>query len=443
MNFLRATMHEVDEDVIRVLSSPGLDKTREEQEDAMEFLKKNHYIVENYREDEALLEDLYRKESATWRKIAVCIAIPSYDCQLKCVYCFRRLRSDIKNDSQTRKLPIDLFCAALDKLFDQEGIMSSQLSLTGGEPLLPKNEEIISSILHEAAKRKMNLLSITTNGVDMDTYLPLLKKYRIPVKVSLDGPQRIHDKRRIRRDGSGTFQSIVQNIEEARKHINIVLKFNADSQNIKYLPEFADFVVSRGWHEDKHFSFVVSTIKFVSSEYPYFLKWYDMLEKLMELHRKFPSTRLFNFYNTFTNFFDSWLKLSASRKFETRDNLLSVNCCYTPYGFVFDPEGIIYSCTVLQHEIGRYSPTFELYGEERQRMRDRNVATIEQCRRCKYGLLCGSGCAYEASQTTGSFENPMCPLPRDTMDSWVNSYLRFLYEMRGTWREGIPHERHE
>ncbi len=63
------------------------------------------------------------------------------------------------------------------------------------------------------------------------------------IQVTLDGERKIHNKRRVFHDGSGSFDAIWQNIRLAlEKQIEVYIRVNVDSDNLESLPALADLI---------------------------------------------------------------------------------------------------------------------------------------------------------------------------------------------------------
>ena len=63
------------------------------------------------------------------------------------------------------------------------------------------------------------------------------------IQVTLDGERKIHNKRRVFHDGSGSFDAIWQNIRLAlEKQIEVYIRVNVDSDNLESLPAVADLI---------------------------------------------------------------------------------------------------------------------------------------------------------------------------------------------------------
>ncbi|TAN61663.1 SPASM domain-containing protein [bacterium] len=137
----------------------------------------------------------------------------SGDCNLQCNYCFEK---DIK--SRTGPMSEDTMLIALDFIFkesmDAEAIT---LHFGSGEPLL--NFKLLKKIVKEAGERAKRLgknisYDLTTNATLVDNEAQaFFRDNPFNIRVSCDGPERIHDKFRIGRFEAGTYSKTERGIK--------------------------------------------------------------------------------------------------------------------------------------------------------------------------------------------------------------------------------------
>jgi radical SAM additional 4Fe4S-binding domain len=87
----------------------------------------------------------------------------------------------------------------------------------GGEPLMnfPLIENILDYCTDICRKEDKKIhFTMTTNGTILnDRILERIKRHKIGILVSLDGPEEIHDRYRKFRNGKGTFKVIAENVK--------------------------------------------------------------------------------------------------------------------------------------------------------------------------------------------------------------------------------------
>jgi len=108
----------------------------------------------------------------------------------------------------------------VDSIYDymlEKKLSTFAVILHGGEPLLWSIDNFEFLLSYVA---KMNLqyalsvnLIIQTNGFKINSHLiQLLKAYKIPIGISIDGPVEIHDKFRVTHNNKPTYHTIIENL---------------------------------------------------------------------------------------------------------------------------------------------------------------------------------------------------------------------------------------
>jgi len=162
-------------------------------------------------------------------------------CNFGCPYCFET-RRNVQLTEDIENAIIDFVKRqSLDNKF-------IHIDWYGGEPLLNlKSIERISKELMEFAEEKgvVYYSSITTNGylLDDETLNTLIKYNLKSAQITLDGPKYIHDKMRPLQNKMGTFDTIIKNIKNASKKININLRVNINEDTYKHVDELLENLV--------------------------------------------------------------------------------------------------------------------------------------------------------------------------------------------------------
>ena len=171
--------------------------------------------------------------------------VPTYFCNFACTYCYQEGYEHTTEMEQPEV--IDAFFAYIDKEFAGR---KKYITVFGGEPLLPGKspKANIKHLIREAAKRSLGL-AFVTNGYALKSYIPILKEGFIrEIQVTLDGPEQIHNERRMLKGGTGTFSQIIEGIDAALEAgISVNLRAVVDRENMPHLGELADFAIAKGW----------------------------------------------------------------------------------------------------------------------------------------------------------------------------------------------------
>ena len=184
----------------------GLDdeKSMEAVEELIALKEKNQLFT----------KDIYRalvshKEKKSVIK-ALCLHI-AHDCNLRCRYCFAHGgeymgKREIMSPEVGKK--------AIDFVIKESGARRNiEIDYFGGEPLM--NFETVKEITEyakaEGEKHGKNFrFTITTNGILLDDKkMEYINENMGNIVLSIDGRKEVHDKVRVRVDGSGSYDSIV------------------------------------------------------------------------------------------------------------------------------------------------------------------------------------------------------------------------------------------
>lgn len=167
-------------------------------------------------------------------------------CNLRCTYCMPAEGIPLTPKSHLMTAD-EIF--QLASLFVKHGV--TKIRLTGGEPLVRKDFELIVRKLHT-----LNVeLAITTNGILLEKYLPLFKELHIQnITVSIDS---LHSKKNELITRRKQFDKVWENISLLQKQIPLV-KLNVVLMKGVNDNEIADFIKLT-----KHNSYKIRFIEFM------------------------------------------------------------------------------------------------------------------------------------------------------------------------------------
>lgn len=210
-----------------------------------EEIKKLHdmRLLSTKEEDDSIVDLLrmkYLMHSYSKENLAI-LLVPTLACNLRCPYCFEKNKQPIRMDFD--------MCEKIIK-FIKSHTYAKNMSLTwyGGEPLLaPDIIKYFLSRLSEIETPYLVSHGMVTNGTLLTKKnIDILKKYPLnSIQITLDGLQNTHDKKRIKADGSGTYNLIIKNIKafiEEYPKTSISLRVNIDRNNYKEFMQVYDFI---------------------------------------------------------------------------------------------------------------------------------------------------------------------------------------------------------
>jgi uncharacterized protein len=139
------------------------------------------------------------------------------ECNLRCHYCVYGDSYDAFRRRSSRRMPPEVARAALELFFatsrTDEGVF---VSFYGGEPLLnlPLIRECVRYVQKHFADRNVRF-NLTTNGVPLtDEVADFLVRNDFLMRLSLDGPEQLHDANRVDHRGRGSFSAVWENLTQ-------------------------------------------------------------------------------------------------------------------------------------------------------------------------------------------------------------------------------------
>lgn len=137
-------------------------------------------------------------------------------CNLRCTYCVHTKDNKEKRAHGNKNMSIETAFAAIDNLNrNSHDSQAVNIIFYGGEPLL--NFTLIKKSIKYAAevfKDRSLSFSMTTNSTHITPQIAgFLFAYKVNVKVSIDGPEDIHDRYRKDAEGKGSFQKALTGLK--------------------------------------------------------------------------------------------------------------------------------------------------------------------------------------------------------------------------------------
>lgn len=366
-----------------------------------------------------------RKARRSARQMPFYLFMPTYDCNLRCPYCFQ---DHMRKDESFRpflklmsKETVDRIFAAMPDIEKRHGYDASDIdrhrdiSFFGGEPLLKQNREIVQYIMEKAKEVGSATFSATSNCTEIDAYADLLGEGLIEeIQVTLDGMPEEHDKRRIYPDGSGSFALIAKNISLGlEKGVRMSVRLNVDYNNVNDLPALAQLIKDYGWDKHSNFGVYLAPIRAANedTDEKICMSTRQLNEELRRLRKEHPSTLLFTVDG-------DKMFAKAKRIFETPQDegagLKTQYCAAHSRMYLFDALADIYACWEQTGDkkirIGTINKHAGLLMNQSEELnwRSRSVASNPICSQCRYAMHCGGGCAIVAAEKTGTLHSNDC-----------------------------------
>jgi len=305
------------------------------------------------------------------------VIAPTMNCNMACEYCYEENKSG-RMSEQMRDALMEFTKGFLGSL--------RQLDVTwyGGEPLLAMDiiEDLTQRFFDLCREQRIGYNgSIVTNGYLMtpDVTDRLEKLWVRNGQITLDGPARLHNKKRPLKNGKDSFATIIENLVYAVPKINISIRVNIDQ------------------------SFSVDTIRELLAE----LRQADLHDKVaISFGHLEASTQVcaniaescydtLAFSKTEADFYR--ILLSEGFRVERIPAPASVACmAQIVNSFVVDPNGYLYRCWNyvgdLAKSMGNIKDSLDFQNKNFVRLFDVNPFEEAACRECNLLPLCMGGC---------------------------------------------------
>ncbi|KYK36553.1 MAG: hypothetical protein AYK19_22160 [Theionarchaea archaeon DG-70-1] len=390
----------VDKEAKALLENEELDNLDSK---TLQLLERNGIIVDSEFDERKKFKYLYEKEKFEKRPLGFSLTL-TYKCNLSCSYCYQG-RGELRTDSMNEET-MNSAIKFIKKTVEQRNADEILLHFYGGEPLLEVKK--IFKFLKEL-RPYIGTAMIDSNGVLFTKEIASrLGIYPTLFETTLAGPKDLHNERRPSKSGEGTYEKIINGIQNAlSESMKVHLRIDIDEEIYNRVDELLDDLSERGIQKKQmvvSFNRIEPMLK--GSDYPTSLLTEKPVNFLYELaiEKGFP-VQLGGYpgclacYQQSTN----WFSIDPGGFFYP---------CEGFFGFEDQKTGKIgKNGDILEH----YPPYYDWH------LRD--PLSIEECRDCKILPLCGGGCPFKAYLKYGNYNGPDCPWYAQTPKSYIAQYL--------------------
>lgn len=224
---------------LKVFNSLSEDDFSSINPDIIENLKELKFILPNEVNEFEELTNEY--QDSLNEKIFYLTLLPSLDCNVRCWYCFEKLKPGSRLGKDT---PIAIL-NYVKNIFQNSDIEYLRIELFGGEPLLYFEEEVfplLKDIEHyvRSISKKISIF-IVTNALCIENHMfPLFKSINAKFQISIDGYRDRHNKvKRLSNKKIETYQKVIETIINLTEYYDtyINLRINFDDETLIKLPE--------------------------------------------------------------------------------------------------------------------------------------------------------------------------------------------------------------
>jgi uncharacterized protein len=330
--------------------------------------------------------------------ISLLIKPASSNCNLRCKYCFYHSIAENRTTASYGTMSLE----TMENLIKKALLYADNFctfAFQGGEPTiagLEFYEKFIELIkIHNTKKIKINL-AIQTNGMLInEEWASFFSENKFLVGLSLDGSKDIHDLNRVDGKKSGTFNRVMKTVELFNKmkvEYNILYVVTAHSS--RYADKIYKFFKQNDF---KYIQFIpcLDPLDEERAQHPYSLKP-EALSKFLKI--------------TFDRWYEDFTKNTyvSIRYF---DNLVSMILGYPPEACnmngrcqcqcVVEADGGVYPCDFYVFDkwylgnIKNMGLKEIMNSEIANKFVEASFATAEECKECKWYVLCRGGCRRE------------------------------------------------
>lgn len=337
------------------------------------FLQKAHIIVENQEDDlNVYLADILKNR---YSPVDMALTIlPTRGCNFGCIYCYEQDRPMINMDEKTEK-------AILAFVESNRHLKRLSVVWYGGEPLInfPSIERLSKAFLamgiEYSAKMVTNGYLLTSEIAEKLDMLAIRN-----IQITLDGPEQVHDKRRMLLGGQPTYRNIMENLKyllNINETITVDVRTNVDRRN---MDEYNTFY--------QQFKAEVNNPRI--NLYPGFVSDLLSSECVSAEHNISAGGYKAQFALDIFNNYGIEIK-SFLPKYRRH------SCVASKYlAFVIGPEGEIYKCWRMvgnrQQEIGNVNTGSINMSKFSRYLVGADYVQDRKCLDCEFITLCGGGC---------------------------------------------------
>ncbi len=369
-------------------------------------------ITEAFKEIQELVDNgLLFSEEAKMNKIeynkdnivkALCLHV-AHDCNLRCKYCFAS-QGDFHGDRLI--MPFEVGKKALDLLIQNSGNRKNlEVDFFGGEPLM--NFDVVKQLVSygrelEKKHNKVFRFTITTNGVLLDKEkMDFINENMDNVVLSLDGRKEVNDNMRPTVNGQGSYDIITPKFLEfvkLRGKKSYYVRGTFTSKNLDFGKDVIN-LYNEGFNSisvepvvakpEQNYALLEEHLSMILKEYE------ELSQEYIKLHEEGKGFDFFHFM----------IDLDHGPCFVKR----VVGCGAGVEYMAVTPEGELYPCHQF---VG--NTDFKMGDVDtgitntalRDKFKNANVYSKEDCKNCWAKFYCSGGCHANAYNFNGDINKP-------------------------------------
>lgn len=387
-------MAALDDDTLKTLKKGTLTGINHEEIKALEDL--GLLVADDVDEDRIF--DIFFNQIRFANSVLDITLLTTLSCNFACTYCYE---GELTQGKKQMSLDTaDNTIAWIKARALENRVSRIDIQYHGGEPLMniPVIEKVGRELISFCAENGIKLnCHMVSNGylLNRETAERIRAVGVSSVKVTIDGPEDVHNSLRFLRGGGGTFKTIINNLLEVKDILDISIGGNYTPETAKKIPELLDGLVEVGLGPG-----AIKRMGFhpvVPSDLNWKAAAFDTGCIPMDgLHEDFLRVQ------------EEVVKRGFGEYAEPVMNPCSaVNATH----FTINYDGTIYKCPAVvdrpEFVVGDVAEDLS-YNTEMIRSLGYNTFDIKKCRNCTVLPLCLGGCRFIALTKKGVFHDIDC-----------------------------------
>lgn len=332
-------------------------------------------------------------------------------CNLRCEYCFYLKKEELYPSESKTMMSIETLELLMEQIISShpEGMKEIQIGWQGGEPTLcglPFYEKAVEIQKRLAPRGTKIVNGFQTNGILINNdWARFFKKNNFLVGLSLDGPEKLHDRFRKDREGNGTHSRVINGLEYLKTHgVEFNTLTSVQSDNAEKPEEVYNFLKNSG------------------SQFLQFIPIVEPMDDGTVSNRTVNSDQWGRFLSSV---FDIWRKRDIGKIFiQHFDSVLGgymgqpggvcVSNKYCGRSLVAEHNGDIYSCDhyvfpeTLLENISEINLAELINSPDQRKFGTDKFDNLPQaCLQCAYLSLCFGGCPKNRINKTATGESEL------------------------------------
>ncbi len=378
--------------------------------ETFEYLVKNKILVDDFEDNNYINKLSFTKKYACSEKGNISIVLcPTLGCNFACPYCY-------EHNLSSKSMPKDIQMKVIDFINQHEGKKKGvSLNWHGGEPLAAFDTiKSFYTLFDRYSKLPLERSSMVSNGYLLNREIcSFLNQRKLDyLQITIDGNELTHNKTRILKNGKGTFEQIIKNIDmavECMPYCEIGIRTNIGKHNKEEYPEIFN-VLSKRWKN-----------KNVNIYHAFILNNSTVSQK-----EDIPSVELST--REKCNFL---LSLEKKGVISHKSLFPKIDCgtctCTDSSAFVIDPEGFLYKCWadvgIKNRSIGTLDAGFNNFDIISEFVQGSDKFSDSKCLKCRYLPVCDGGCnLYRVNYKKNKTPYDICQYDDEGMKNFLEEY---------------------